>query len=110
MYSTINGFRKMGWNYPALFPFVVSEADLSNLMTPSVTSEITPLNATSNLPTCSDGFYHDENGTGLCRPLCGEYNPKPLVFKVVDFFAACVGITSSVTIFVLAFTIQRESL
>ena len=59
---------------------------------------------------CSDEFFYDENGTGLCRPLCGRLNQKPLGTKILRPVSACVGIISAVIVFILALTVQRESL
>lgn len=65
----------------------------------------------SNRTQCSAGFEVDENGTNLCIPICGEFNPTSSVTvrNILEKVFTSLGFTSSVIIFVLALTVQRES-
>ena len=59
---------------------------------------------------CSGGFFFDGNVTGICIPLCGEFNPKPQVAVIAEVVSVCVAIVAAVVLLILAFTIQRKSL
>lgn len=63
-------------------------------------------------PTCSDGFYLDDgqNGTNTCRPDCGQFLKKPFVRQFFENTAICVSIIASITVFVLAVTVQRKTM
>ena len=64
----------------------------------------------SNQFICSEGFFFDENETRLCRPICGEINPKHIGLQVLENVAICVCFIASVLMFILALTVQRDSL
>lgn len=59
---------------------------------------------------CSEGFFFDENGTRLCRPICGEINPKHIALQVLENASVCACFVASVLMFALALTVQRDSL
>jgi hypothetical protein len=58
---------------------------------------------------CSDGFYFD-NVTNLCRPTCGEVLVVPIGVQVVERTAISISFVSSVVVFILALTVQRDVL
>ena len=59
---------------------------------------------------CLEGFFFDKNVSNLCRPICGEFNPTPLVVTIVEdvFIVACF--IASIMMFILALTVQRKTL
>ncbi len=85
----------------------------SNATTSTINETVpnTSANTTSlNMLVCSEGFYFDENGTDVCRPRCGEFLHEPLAVIISEVTATCVGLISSVTLIVLALTLQRDTL
>ena len=71
------------------------------------------INHTSNnvidqqVEECDDGLYYDQNGTGLCRPECGEYRYNPVNEERAFII---ISIVASVTMFIMTFTFQRSTL
>ena len=59
---------------------------------------------------CSEGFFFDENATQLCRPICGEFNRLPLSVQIVEQMCVCICFIGSIMLFIMALTVQRESL
>ena len=59
---------------------------------------------------CSEGFFFDENGTGFCRPECGEFMRAPTGIVTVELVTICISIAASVLMFILAMTCQRSIL
>ena len=59
---------------------------------------------------CSEGFYFDENGTNLCRPTCGEFFAPSLSAQIIQRTAVTISFITSVLMFILALTVQREVL
>lgn len=70
-----------------------------------------PIERSSNdqLMECSEGFYYD-NGTGLCRPECGMFGKISNGLAILERVAIFIGLIASVTMFVLALTLQRNTL
>ncbi len=65
----------------------------------------------SNEPfVCSEGFFYDQNGTGFCRPKCGEFGYKQLGIVIPERIAMCISLIASVIVFILALTYQRSTL
>lgn len=60
--------------------------------------------------TCPNGFFHDSNGTGICRPECGHFQSLSLFPLILERMSVCVGFIASVIMIVLALTLQRKTL
>lgn len=63
-----------------------------------------------NQLVCSDGFYFDEDETRLCRPICGEINPKHIGLQILENASICICFIASVLMFILALSVQKDSL
>ena len=59
---------------------------------------------------CSDGFFYDQNGTGLCRPECGAFRRVTLSRRVVEILATVASLLGSIAMFLITFTVQREKM
>ena len=59
---------------------------------------------------CSDGFFYDQNGTGLCRPECGAFRRVTLSRRVVEILATVASLLGSIAMFLIIFTVQREKM
>ena len=68
-------------------------------------------NSSSNIPECLEDFYFDTNGSELCRPICGEYDPTPssLHLIVISRASFILGVIASVLLFLIALIVQRDS-
>ena len=68
-------------------------------------------NSSSNIPECLEDFYFDANGSELCRPICGEYDPTPssLHLIVISRASFILGVIASVFVFLIALIVQRDS-
>ena len=82
----------------------------SNMSAPNsgMTGGLNASNSSDPL-VCGEGFFFDENGTNLCRPTCGEFNPLSygIVLTLRLFIAVCLA--ASLIMFVLV-VIQRKTL
>ena len=58
---------------------------------------------------CSDGFFFDENVTNFCKPTCGELNLQP-IGVMVQRGAVSISFIASILMFILALTVERETL
>ena len=59
---------------------------------------------------CPNGLFYDQNGTGICRPECGQFRRSSLVVEFFQILSVCTGFVASVIMFILAFTLQRKTL
>ncbi len=67
--------------------------------------------ASSDEPlACSEGFYYDQNGTGLCRPECGQFERAKYGLVILERVTVCVGIVVAIAMCILALTLQRNTL
>ena len=83
----------------------------SSIVAPGPTGVSTSINETNELlVSCSEGFFYDQNGTGFCRPKCGEFGYKQLGIVVPEIIASCISLIASVIMFTLALTYQRSTL
>ena len=68
-----------------------------------------PQNTSNDQPLeCNVGFYHDWNGTGLCRPECGAFRRVRFWRLVMEKLAVFSSFIGSVFMFVISLTIQRK--
>ena len=89
-----------------------SRIPTTNVSDTEQATTIAPGNETSldGQLVCSEGFYFDENGTNLCRPTCGEFFPASLSAQIIQRTALAISFITSVLMFILALTVQREVL
>ena len=59
---------------------------------------------------CSKEFFFDENVTNLCRPTCGEFHQTKIGIQALENTTVCICFMASVTMFILALTLQRNTL
>lgn len=59
---------------------------------------------------CSKGFFFDENVTNLCRPACGEFRQTKIEIQALENATICICFIASVAMFILALTVQRNTL
>ena len=59
---------------------------------------------------CSEGFFFDQNGTGFCRPECGEFRRTPLNLVIIERVFVSTSLVASVIMFIMASTFQRKRL
>ena len=78
-------------------------------LVPAMTSMIQSSSSDQPL-VCSEGFFYDQNGTGLCRPECGQFEHASSGLVILERVSICIGLTVSVVMFFLALTLQRKTL
>ena len=59
---------------------------------------------------CSNGFFYDQNGTGLCRPECGKFRKTELGRLAIEGIAVGASLVASVMMFILACKFQRTKM
>ncbi len=59
---------------------------------------------------CSEGYFFDANGTGLCRPECGQLQLAEIGLVIIVQVCGGIGLVTFVLMIVLAVTIQRKTL
>ena len=70
----------------------------------------TLINSSDHPLVCSDGFFYDQNDTGLCRPECAQFGRINTGLVVIERIAICIGLVASVALFILSVTLQRSTL
>ena len=93
---------------PPLYIPPINVEDFTNQTTASSDNQ-SYSNTTPNRLECSDGFYFDENGSRLCLPACGEWDPFPFVTYSI-LVSTIVCLVSSMVMIGLALTVQRDKL
>ena len=57
---------------------------------------------------CAEGFFYDQNGTGLCRPECGQFQKFSLAVVKIEQASIVTGFVASVVMAILALTYLRK--
>jgi hypothetical protein len=85
----------------------------SSSLTPPTDEPVSNQSApTGTSRNCSEGFFFDENASGICRPICGEFsfNTVPqasLIFYKIGIIASAI---TTVVVIILSVTVQRLKL
>ena len=62
---------------------------------------------------CAENFFFKESGTvyvSTCVPICGEFSYFKREIRILDNVLMCVCFIASVTMIVIALTIQRKKM
>ena len=106
-------------NCPCTVPETLTNDTMLMAPTPSVLNSSLPIsetegagfvNSSNNTIVCADNFYHDENGTNLCRPICGEFDPSSLPAVVLLMVSIGICPVASIIMFIMALVFQRNTL
>ena len=81
-------------------------SDINDQIIPSLGNQ----SSGDDILECAEGFFFDENRTELCRPTCGEFGTTPLSVQIVEDVCACICFIASIIVFIMALTVQRDSL
>ena len=95
-----------------LFSLYLDTPDLANQTTISLypDDQSSSSNATAIKLECSDGFYFDENATGLCLPECGEWSLIPLPQQIIERVFVIVCFIASMIMIIGALTVRRDTM
>ena len=81
-------------------------SDINDQIIPSLGNQ----SSGDDILECAEGFFFDENRTELCRPTCGEFGTTPLSVQIVEDVCVCICFIASIIVFIMALTVQRDSL
>ena len=84
------------------------DSSIDQLMNDTTDLMLSPSN--NSFLVCSDGFFYDQNGTGLCRPECGAFRRVPLSRIIIEILAIVASFLGSIAMFLITLTVQRKKM